>query len=161
MLTRLAPMRLCADPRHRDRLHVRGLEKEKADKREVQRQWADAGGDGAASAGGAAAAEGADGKRIKLEADDGLAPIEMNMRALTDSVVTTIGTTDPVGDFHKMLARRDVDFVRPGEPTKSFSIARLSYAHADERDHGKTTSEAGDGRAVVDPSHGPTECRRH
>ena len=85
----------------------------------MQRQWkgtgdASSGGGAAASSGAGAAGDGGpDAKRIKTEADD-KPVVEMSMRALTDNAVSAVGTTDPVGDFRKMVGRRDRDFVQQG-----------------------------------------------
>ena len=80
----------------------------------MQRQWKDA--DAADGREGEDEGEEEDGaaKRFKIEAEAEVEPMEMSMRALTDNAVTAVGTIDPVGDFQKMVARRDQDMVPTG-----------------------------------------------
>jgi len=85
-----------------------------ATKREVQRQWKEAGAADGREGEDDGEDEGGAAKRLKAEDEAEVEPMEMSMRALTDNAVTAVGTADPVGDFQKMVARRDQDLVTTG-----------------------------------------------
>jgi len=80
----------------------------------VQRQWKDAGAADGREGEDEGEEEDVAAKRFKIEAEAEVEPMEMSMRALTDNAVRTVGTIDPVGDFQKMVARRDQDMVTTG-----------------------------------------------
>jgi hypothetical protein len=54
---------------------------------------------------------------------------EMSFKKLTERMVTSIGTADPIADFNSMISRRDVDLVETGKSSCCDISSRLLQLH--------------------------------